>query len=82
MTLSAENKPAPKWQRILGVLVMLGGSVALCWLVVELVTWSVGPIEQRDLRLKAVLLFILWCFCFATVNELFLYWREHRRWKS
>jgi len=81
MTLSAENKYAPKWQRALGILVMLGGSAALCWLAIAVLTWSVGPIEsfQRDSLLNDVFIFILWCFCFATVNELFHYWWEHRR---
>ena len=84
MSVSTENKYAPKWQRALGIFVMLVGSTALCWLAVEVLTLTVGPIEsfQRDPLLNDVFIFILWCFCFATVSESFHYWWEHRRWKS
>jgi hypothetical protein len=84
MTAPVEKKHPPKWLHALSVFAVLGISTALCWLAVKVLAWSVGPFEgfQRDFLLYDILIFILWCLCFATVSESFNYWREHRRWKS
>jgi hypothetical protein len=83
MTVPAEKNHAPKWAHAVGVIVLLGGSTALCWLTIELLRWGLGPFDgnQHDWLLYDICLFLLWCVCFATVGELMNDWWEHRGWK-
>ena len=84
MTVPAEKKHVPKWLHALGVFVLLGGSTALCWLVIKVLIWTVGPFEGdwHDWVLYDACIFVVWCVCFATVGELMIDWWEHSGWKS
>ena len=51
---------------------LIGGSTALCWLVLEVLTWAVAPFEGgwRDWVLYDTGIFIVWCVRFAMAGEL------------
>jgi hypothetical protein len=85
MAAPTKKKQAPKWLHALSVLVLLGGSTALCWMVIKVLTWAiVGTFEGNwhDWVLYDICIFIVWCVCFATVGELMIDWLEHKGWTS
>ena len=83
MTVPAEKKHVPKWLHALSALVLLGSSTVLCWLAIEVLAWSVGSFEggRDNWLLYGISIFILWCFCFATVSELLHSWWARRGWE-
>jgi hypothetical protein len=81
MMVPTKTMHPPKWRSVLSAFVFFGGSTALCWLTIRVLTRNVYPFEddEHDWLVHDICIVIFWCVCSATVSELLNDWRELRR---